>query len=181
MGYVDANLVPGESIAYRARLHWVVVAPSLIGGAALDLMGAALIVVALLGKNSGGGATLPMIVGGTVLMLAGSAVMAIGLIQWNATEITVTNRRVFIKTGVVSRHTKEILLAKVESVAVEESMMARILGFGKVTVHGTGGTPEAFERIALPHEFRRQVQIQIEALSRSGMGSAYRGGISSIG
>jgi hypothetical protein len=37
-----------------------------------------------------------------------------------------------------------------------------------VTVHGTGGTPETFDRIATPHEFRRQVQIQIEALPSSG-------------
>jgi uncharacterized membrane protein YdbT with pleckstrin-like domain len=90
--------------------------------------------------------------------------MAAGAIQWSATEITVTTRRVLIKTGVVSRHTTEVLLAKVESISIEESMMARLLGFGKVTVHGTGGTPETFERIAHPHAFRRQVQIQIEAL-----------------
>ncbi|HET9951401.1 MAG TPA: PH domain-containing protein [Candidatus Eisenbacteria bacterium] len=175
MGYVDANLVPGESIAYRARLHWIVVAPSLLGGAMLDLLGVALVVVALVRNGPGGEAALPMIVGGALLMVAGSAFMAAGMIRWKATEITVTNRRVFIKTGVVSRHTKEILLAKVESVAVEETMLARILGFGRVTVHGTGGTPETFERIARPHEFRRQVQIQIEALARPGVGAAARG------
>ena len=69
------------------------------------------------------------------------------------------------------RHTKEVLLAKIESVSVEESLTARLLGFGRVTIHGTGGTPEVFDRIARPHEFRRQVQIQIETLG-SGPGHA---------
>jgi uncharacterized membrane protein YdbT with pleckstrin-like domain len=156
MGYVDANLVPGETVAYRARRHWIVVAPAVLGAAVLDLFG--------LGLVAAGHASVPMVVLGAVLLLAGSAWMAVGVIRWRATEITVTSRRVFIKTGVLGRHTTEILLAKVESVSIEESMLARLLGFGKVTVHGTGGTPETFERIARPHAFRRQVQVQIEAL-----------------
>lgn len=112
--------------------------------------------------------SLPLVVGGIAAMLGGSMWMAAAAILWKATEITVTSRRVFIKTGVVSRRTKEVLLAKVESVSVEESLAGRMLGFGRVTVHGTGGTPEVFDRIALPHEFRRQVQIQIEALGAGG-------------
>jgi len=75
---------------------------------------------------------------------------------------------VLIKTGIVRRYTKEVLLSKVESISVDESMFARTLGFGDLTIHGTGGTPETFDRIARPHAFRRQVQMQIEALSTKG-------------
>jgi len=164
MSYVDESLVPGESVAYRARLHWIVVAPALLGGGMIDMIGVGLVVAALVGRGPRGHASVPMIILGAVLMLLGSAWMATGIIQWRATEITVTSRRVLIKTGIVSRHTTEILLAKVESISIEESMIARVLGFGKLTVHGTGGTPETFERIASPHAFRRQVQIQIEGL-----------------
>jgi len=38
-----------------------------------------------------------------------------------------------------------------------------MLGFGTITIVGTGGTRETFERIAAPLEFRRQVQAQIVA------------------
>ncbi|HKQ18625.1 MAG TPA: PH domain-containing protein [Candidatus Eisenbacteria bacterium] len=165
MGYVDQSLVPGESVAYRARLHWVVVAPALLLGSALDLIGICLVVFAFVGRSPGGEASIPMIVGGAILMLVGSVWVASGIIQWKATEITVTTRRVLIKTGIVSRRTKEVLLSKVESISIDESLLARTLGFGSLTVHGTGGTPETFDRIAHPHAFRRQVQIQIEALS----------------
>jgi uncharacterized membrane protein YdbT with pleckstrin-like domain len=166
MGYVDESLVPGEAVAYRARLHWIVVAPALLLGAVLDVVGIGLIVAAFVRPNTGGGASIPMIVAGAILMLAGSVWMATGIIRWKATEITVTSRRVLIKTGIVRRHTKEVLLSKVESISIDESMLARVLGFGDLTVHGTGGTPETFDRIAQPHAFRRQVQIQIEGLSR---------------
>jgi uncharacterized membrane protein YdbT with pleckstrin-like domain len=137
----------------------------------LDLAGAVMMVATLVRRETENGASTPLIVSGAVLMLVGSVWMAAAAILWRATEITVTSRRVFIKTGVLSRHTKEVLLAKIESVSVEESMAARLLGFGRVTIHGTGGTPEVFDRIARPHEVRRQVQIQIEALSGPGQAS----------
>jgi uncharacterized membrane protein YdbT with pleckstrin-like domain len=89
-------------------------------------------------------------------------------VQRKATEIAVTSRRVLIKKGLLTRHTTEILLSKVESVSIEESPVGQTLGFGRVTIHGTGGTPEIFDRIADPNEFRRQIQSQIDASSSMG-------------
>jgi hypothetical protein len=51
----------------------------------------------------------------------------------------------------------------VVSVSIEESPAGLAMNFGKVTIHGTGGTPEIFDRIADPNEFRRQIQSQIDA------------------
>jgi uncharacterized membrane protein YdbT with pleckstrin-like domain len=165
MGYVDDNLVPGETVACRARPHWLSFAPFLIGGPTLDLIGVVLVVRALLGHGTGESPARWMIVLGAICVLAGSAVLAMGVVLWRSIEITVTSRRVFVKTGIVRRHTTEILLSKVESVSIEETLAGRLMGFGRVTIHGTGGTPESFDRIAGPHEFRRQIQIQIEGLS----------------
>ena len=52
-------------------------------------------------------------------------------------------------------------LAKVESVAVDESALGRMLRYGDVIVRGTGGTTELFDRIANPSELSRQVQGQL--------------------
>ena len=166
MGYVEVNLVPGESVAYRTRLHWIVFAPALLVGGVLDLAGVGLLVAAFIRREPGTQASIPMIVAAAALMLIGSAWIAAGAVKWKATEIVVTSRRVLIKTGIMTIRTTEVLLSKVESVSIEEPPVGRMLGFGKVTIHGTGGTPETFERIARPNEFRRRVQIQIEALSR---------------
>ncbi len=87
-----------------------------------------------------------------------------GMVRRNATEMAVTNRRVVIKTGVVSRKTIEMLLNKVESVEVSETAFGRMLGYGTIVVIGTGGTPEPFHKVAHPLVFRSQVQQQIEKL-----------------
>lgn len=79
------------------------------------------------------------------------------------TEMAVTNKRVVIKTGLISRRTVELNLAKVENIGVDQSMWGRLLGYGKITVVGTGGTREAFSGVAAPLDFRRAVQAAADA------------------
>jgi len=57
-----------------------------------------------------------------------------------------------------------MMLSKIESVRVEQGVLGRMLDFGTIVLHGTGGTPDPFPRIAHPLEFRRQVQQQIDKL-----------------
>ena len=77
--------------------------------------------------------------------------------RWSS-EFAITNKRVIIKIGLISRHTLEMNLSKVESINVDQSITGRILGYGSITVIGTGGTTELFHNIANPMEFRRQFQ-----------------------
>ena len=168
MGYVDTNLLPGETVVYRGRIHWIVMAPAIISGSILDLLACVFLVGAFLWQGPKGTFSIPLAILAAMFAVAGSAWVALWAVQRKATEIAVTSRRVLIKKGLLTRHTTEILLSKVESVAIEESPFGQTLGFGNVTIHGTGGTPEIFDRIADPNEFRRQIQSQIDA--SSGMG-----------
>ncbi|MBI1919851.1 MAG: PH domain-containing protein [Geobacter sp.] len=78
------------------------------------------------------------------------------LIDRLTSEFAITNRRVIIKIGLVSRHILEMNLSKVESINVDQSVMGRMLKYGTITIIGTGGTREVFHKIAHPMEFRRQ-------------------------
>jgi uncharacterized membrane protein YdbT with pleckstrin-like domain len=49
-------------------------------------------------------------------------------------------------------------LNKIESVNVDQSIMGRLLGYGTVTIIGTGGSRETFEQIADPIQFRKKFQ-----------------------
>ncbi len=80
------------------------------------------------------------------------------MIKRYSDEFAVTNKRVIIKTGLIARKTLEMNLNKIESVNVDQSILGRILGYGTVTIIGTGGTREAFEQIADPVEFRKKFQ-----------------------
>jgi uncharacterized membrane protein YdbT with pleckstrin-like domain len=102
--------------------------------------------------------------GGVALLVCCVVVILAGMVQRNATEMAVTNHRVVIKTGLVSRKTIEMMLNKVESIEVSETPVGRMMGYGTILVIGTGGTPEPFHRVAHPLEFRSQVQQQIEKL-----------------
>jgi uncharacterized membrane protein YdbT with pleckstrin-like domain len=82
-------------------------------------------------------------------------------IRFVSSEFAVTNRRVIVKVGLVYRRTLELVLAKVETVGVEQSIMGRVLNYGTIVVTGTGGTKEPFKDIANPLEFRRKVQSQL--------------------
>lgn len=70
----------------------------------------------------------------------------------------VTNKRIIIKTGIISRKTFEMNLNKIETVNVDQSIFGRMFGFGTITVIGTGGTREEFPDIAKPTEFRKKFQ-----------------------
>jgi uncharacterized membrane protein YdbT with pleckstrin-like domain len=170
MGYVDRNLVPGETLLYRTRHHWLVLLGPVVAGSSMLVPGIALLMEAIVTRDSAGlivgSSTVSpklMAIAGAILVVAAIMTFSYGVAKRNATEMAVTNRRVLIKTGMTSRRTLDLMLSRVESIGVEESAAGRMLGYGSVIVRGTGGTPEPFLMIAHPQEFRRAVQEQIGA------------------
>jgi hypothetical protein len=165
MSYVDANLVPGENVIYKTRLHWIVMLGHLLLGLLLLIFpGVFLLAYAARSKNADVQNVHLMGGGGAALLVLGIIVIFAGMMRRNATEMAVTTRRVVIKTGLASRKTIEMLLNKVESIVVSEPAGGRLLGYGSIVVVGTGGTPEPFHKMAHPLQFRSHVQQQIEKL-----------------
>jgi uncharacterized membrane protein YdbT with pleckstrin-like domain len=160
LGYIENNLIPGETVLYKTRLHWIVVIGTLVAGVLLASVGL-VFVVGGYEASAKGGSYAGMIIVGLLLLIGAAVFIGVGLIRRNSTEVAVSNKRVLIKTGFISRKSIEVLLSKVESIGVDESVLGRILGYGTVIVRGTGGTFETFPKIAHPNEFRRQVQQQI--------------------
>jgi hypothetical protein len=162
MGYIEKTLIPGERVVYRTRLHWIVMLGHLVLVLLLLGGGGFLAVYAMRHQDlpvnelhlAEGGAAGALILGLLVLLM--------GSVRRHATEMAVTTRRVVVKTGLASRRTIEMLLSKVETIEVREPGMGRMLGYGSITLIGTGGTSEQFHLIARPLEFRNEVEKQIE-------------------
>lgn len=87
-------------------------------------------------------------------------------LQIQASEFAVTNRRVVMKTGVLSRNVFEMRLAKIESVDLSQSFFGRILNYGTVIVRGTGDTKKAFTMIESPVKFRSIIDRAIHGITR---------------
>lgn len=162
MGYVQQNLNPGERILYTTHLHWIVLFRSILVDALFTVAGLALLVWGFAGKHAERGEAQAAEIAGVVLVLIGGIIIATAAIRRNATEMAVTNKRIIIKAGFLTKRTIELFLSKVESVNVEQTVFGRMMGYGGLTLRGTGGTNEPFSHVANPLEFRRQVQLQIE-------------------
>ena len=152
MSYLGDHLLDGERIVYRARLHWTIFLKSIF----LVLVGAAVAVVFSIYQPA-------YWYIGAVLVGLGLLLAIPAFIRYISSEFAVTNKRVLSKVGFVERESDETLLSKVEAIAVDQGVLGRVLGFGTVTITGTGGTEEAFPKIADPLEFRRQIQGQVVA------------------
>jgi uncharacterized membrane protein YdbT with pleckstrin-like domain len=165
LGYVQNNLNPGEQVLYATHLHWIVLLRSILVDTFFSGAGIALLVWAAAGKHTERGEAQVAGMVGVALILIGNLILALAVIRRNATEMAVTNKRIIRKVGFLTKRTVELFLSKVESVGVEQTLLGRMLGFGSLTVRGTGGTHEPFSHVANPLEFRRQVQHQIETSS----------------
>jgi uncharacterized membrane protein YdbT with pleckstrin-like domain len=156
MSYVDDHLLPGERVVYRARLHWVAFRWSILLIALAIVAGIAGQLVSTDPSAEVWKLWIPAV------LAALAVVVAVGPWVKRATsEFAVTDKRVLVKVGLVQRDSLETLLSKIEAIGVDQTLLGRMLGFGTITIVGTGGTRETFDRIASPLEFRRQVQAQI--------------------
>jgi uncharacterized membrane protein YdbT with pleckstrin-like domain len=139
--YVNSHLDPGETVTYEGNLHWVIYLTPMI----------------LLGLGIGI-AVSGLYAGGLALCVMGFISALISHVRMISSEFAVTNRRVVIKTGWLSRRTIELNMSKVESIQVDQDIFGRLLNYGTITVIGTGGTKEPFPLIDNPIAFRHAVQ-----------------------
>ena len=157
MGYVDDNLISGEEVTYRARLHWKAV----VGPVAEALVLCVLALLAFWRDWSGTQTSRVFTIAGAVLVLVAAILIFKVWIAVASAEFAVTNKRVILKTGFIRKKTAEMFLAKIESVGVDQSILGRALGYGSIVIRGTGGSLEPFADLSYPLEFRRQIQEQI--------------------
>lgn len=92
-------------------------------------------------------------------------VFALGLLTFTqmmihkmTTEIAITNRRLIYKRGVVARHVGEISTDRIEGVDVLQTILGRMLNYGRLAVHGTGIGKVVLPAIEDPIAFRRAIE-----------------------
>lgn len=153
MSFIEKNLLENEAVIYRAHVHWIIF---------LNAFLYLLLSVVACAFNLRQAEPSQFLWAICLLSLLLTLIAAISsYIHYKTSEFAITNKRVLIKVGFIRRHSLEVLLHKVEGIGVNQSILGRILGFGTITVTGTGGTKETFDRIASPLEFRKQVQANL--------------------
>src|ERR1700681_1519909 len=153
MSYIDVNLLAGEQVGYRTRLHWL-----LFMGPVLFTAVVLLPIAWLLDNGTWSSfAWIPLALGLLVLLVT--------FIKRRSSDFAVTNKRVMMKVGVFSTRSVELLLNKIEAIAVNQSFIGRAFDYGDIVITGSGRTREAFSHIQEPFQFRRAVQSVTDRLS----------------
>ncbi|MBA3273380.1 MAG: PH domain-containing protein [Chthoniobacterales bacterium] len=148
--YARSTIAPDEKAYFRTSLHWVIFVRFAILALLVFLfigMPFAIGVQALTGSQLGWFA-LPL---PAFIMLPPTLAFA-------SSELVITDKRLLIKTGIVSRQSLELFISRIESVGVDQGVVGRMFDYGTVKIRGMGGSEQAFEAIADPLQFRSAVQ-----------------------
>lgn len=143
VAYPDDLLVEGERVAWHAHPHWstqlrpaavfpITAAVACFVAAALRLQSWAPLawaVVAVLGAVA--------VLRWTVLPLA----------RWRATHIVVTDRRLLVREGIVSRRGLDVPIDRIGSVRIRCTPFGRLVGAGTLIVDTGDGEPMRFRDV----------------------------------
>ena len=142
------DLNPGEAIIFQGRPSW----RSILGFYILGILAvAAAFAIGLLAADAGIAAA----AGGVVLVI----VLLWGYLKRLSTRYAITNRRLHIRRGILSKHIEETRLDRVQDVKVHQGLGQRLLGVGTVDfdTSAESGAGFRFQGIANPDHVSRQV------------------------
>jgi uncharacterized membrane protein YdbT with pleckstrin-like domain len=132
---VAPKLHAGEQILYEGHPSWRSILDFYLKGIAATAVIAA--VAGLITGTGDGGADSGLV---TIIALVGVAgTILIGFVRRVATSYTITNRRLHIKRGIVSRTIQETRLERVQNVNYTQSVVQRILQIGNVDFDTAAG------------------------------------------
>ena len=156
------QLVEGERVMTVARRHWLTIVRPLAPAIALAM--AILAAAAIVG---GAPSDLRVLLALLVLAAVGAWSLAV-VLRWSCTSFTLTDQRIILATGVLSRSSKVVSLDRVQDVSTRQSLLGRALGFGRVEIEAAGaGARQCIEPLADPVGFRDLVFAQTERIRRS--------------
>jgi uncharacterized membrane protein YdbT with pleckstrin-like domain len=130
MGYPTRLLGDGETIAFEMRPHWrSLVVPIMV------LVATVVVTAFLFGRLDNDGFE------GNVQTVLGivAAIVVLGwvvrpFLDWLSTQYVFTNRRIIVRSGLISRSGRDMPLSRVNNVTFDKSAIERILNCGTLTV-----------------------------------------------
>jgi uncharacterized membrane protein YdbT with pleckstrin-like domain len=131
MAFPHDLLDDGESVVRSLRPHWrrvaipVVLLPIVVGLASYGIT-----------KESDHKVVVYIILAAAVLFLLWFSVRPI--LFWLTTRYVITNRRILMRTGVLSRSGRDIPLTRVNDVSFNRTIIERMFGSGTLTIESAG-------------------------------------------
>jgi uncharacterized membrane protein YdbT with pleckstrin-like domain len=147
----------GETVIYTGRPSWRSMLDFHLGGVVLALAGGVIGTLA-----EGWGIAIAVVVGVFALSIL------LGLARRAATQYTITDRRLYIRRGILSRREQYTAIERVQNVETTQSLFERLLRVGTVDFD-TAGTDDSvfqFAGIATPKRVVAAVDLAHDRLAR---------------
>jgi uncharacterized membrane protein YdbT with pleckstrin-like domain len=130
----DRSLIEDEHLVLRLHPHWkTLVGPLLVAVIAILV---ALVAEVLIPPGSAGniGRLAVAVVAIGILMVW----LMVPVLRWRTTVYELTNRRLRMRDGIITRHGRDIPLARINDVSFSKGLLDRLLGSGRLTVESAG-------------------------------------------
>lgn len=158
--YVQDSLAPGEEVRYKANLSlWRYSGTFFLGAA---LLAGTVFVAWTFWPASQHGPGSPAGIATAVFVLIGALLLVRPFIARRSTELLVTDRRLIARFGLVSTHSIEVRLSKIESVRVTQGLLGKLFHYGDILVTGTGSTFDPIRHISHPLALRNALNQAME-------------------
>ena len=147
-----------ETIVLDLRPHWWgLVVPTAVLVLAL---GAAMAVAGLVH----GSAHDPVLIVALIVVLVALARFVVRYVRWATTNIVLTNHRLILRAGVLSKSGREIPLERINDIAYHQSFFARLIGSGDLIVESAGERgQETLRRVPDPTRVQQEIYRQMHA------------------
>ena len=157
------HYLDGESEIVTVRQHWSVIAPALTG--AIAVLVVVLVLMAVVpGHMAGQDLTSIKALVDLIALLVVVLVAASQVLAWRATSYTLTNKRIIVNRGIVSRITESIALDRIQDTIVHKPIGDRLIGAANLEIESAGRDgPEYLHRIPNGDVFYNQLLQAIEA------------------
>ena len=131
---VDPSLTQDEHLVLLLHPHWkTLIRPFAV---AVLVIAIALIAEVLIPSNSA--APVERLVVAAVAILAVMLGLIVPVLRWRTTTYELTTRRLRVRSGIVTRHGRDIPLARINDVSFEKGLLDRLLGSGRLVVESAG-------------------------------------------
>ena len=145
----------GEEIVLDLRPHWATIFWPVV-----------LVVLALAAA-----VVFNVLVGGTIANIGGTAlVVIVGIwtfvryLRWRNDNFVVTTDRLVYRSGVISKHGREIPLDRLNDISFHQSIFERVIGAGDLMIESAGEHgQQTFHAIPHPNRVQNEIYRQVEA------------------
>lgn len=143
MAYPDDLLVSGEQVVLHKHPHWKKILLPVL--ALLVVVGLGSYLAALVSAQPWAG--WGWIVIGAVALVLVVWLTVVPVIRWRTTHFVVTNRRVLVREGVLTRQGIDIPMRRITSVQFRHNLLERLFGCGTLVIESASQEELEFDDI----------------------------------